>query len=130
MLMVIAMNNQNVVTNNKNTYCDLELNNGSIVKLTLTFGRLNLLKRVNNELYQKYNKIIMQKSDDILDLVTILYVAYWCAYYNAGQSNIYTENDFIELAPFDLSEIKRIYKQLTQPKKKMNLEEHSILNGE
>lgn len=100
----------------KNTYEDFELRNGEIVKLTLTFGKLNLLRRVNNELYQRYNKVVSGKSDDILDIVTMVYVAYWCA--NFGNDNLYTEDDFIELLPFDVSEIKRVYTKLMQPKKK------------
>ena len=42
----------------KNTYQDFELENGEVVKLTLTFGRLNLLKSVNNELYNKFNNVL------------------------------------------------------------------------
>lgn len=103
----------------KNTFRDFELNNGEIVKLTLTFGRLALLKSVDNSLYNRYNKITNGKSDDILDVVTIVYVAYWCA--NYGNEQFYTEKEFTDLVPFDFHEIKRVYRDLTQPKKKRDL---------
>lgn len=100
----------------KNTLLDYELTNGETVKLTLTFGKLALLKSVNNTLYVKYNKILNGKDDDILSLATIIYVAYWCA--NYGKEDLYTEADFLELVPFNLAEIKRVYMELTRPKKK------------
>lgn len=100
----------------KNTFIDFELLNDEVVTLTLTFGKLNLLKSVNNTLYSKYNNIVYGKSEDMLDMVTIVYVAYWCA--NFGKDKLYKEEEFIELVPFDMVEIKRIFNQLTQPKKK------------
>lgn len=100
----------------KNTLVDFQLNDGRVVKLTLTFGKLNLLKSVNNELYTRYNEIIYGKREDLLDMVTIIYVAYWCA--NFGQEGLLKEDDFIELVPFDMPEIQRAYNSLMRPKKK------------
>lgn len=101
----------------KNTFRDFELNNGEVVKLTLTFGKLALLKSVNNPLYTKYNRIQYGKSEDMLDAVTLVYVAYWCANYGVADS-LYTEQEFIDLVPFDVNEIKRAMNELTRPKKK------------
>ena len=100
----------------KNTYVDFELNNGETVKLTLTFGRLNVLKSVNNELYARFNNVLYGKSEDMLDTTAMLYVAYWCANYN-GTDKLYTEQEFYDLVPFDMVEIKRVFDTLTQPKK-------------
>lgn len=100
----------------KNTVIDFTLNTEEVVKLTLTFGKLNLLKSVNNELYTRYNEISHGKREDILDMVTIIYVAYWCA--NFGNEEMHTEKEFIELVPFDIPEIQRKYKELLEPKKK------------
>ena len=100
----------------KNTLIDFQLTNEEVVKLTLTFGKLNLLKSVNNALYSKYNSIMYGKSEDILDMVTVVYVAYWCA--NFGKDDMYKEDEFIDLVPFDMVEIKRAFTALTQPKKK------------
>jgi len=93
------------------------LNNGETVTLMLSFGRLNILKKLNIELYNRFNAILYGKSEDILDLVTIIYVGYWCANYN-GVDQILKEDDFIELVDFDTLEIQRTFKALTQPKKK------------
>lgn len=102
--------------NAKNTFIDFLLNDGKTVKLTLTFGKLNVLKSVDNAKYQQFNKIMSGKSDEILDLVTVIYVAYWCA--NFGKENMLNEKDFIELVPFDMLEIERTFNALTKPKKK------------
>lgn len=101
----------------KNSYQEFELENGETVRMTLTFGKLNVLKSINNQLYERYNKILYGKSEDILDMVTLMYVAYWCANFNLSDS-LYNENEFIDLVPFDFTEIKRVYTALTQPKKK------------
>lgn len=96
---------------------EFKLNNGEIVMLSLSFGRLNLLKKLNVELYNRFNSILYGKSEDILDLVTIIYVGYWCANFKLTD-NLYKEDDFIELVDFDTLEIQRAFKSLTQPKKK------------
>ncbi len=100
----------------KNSFIEFELNNEETVNLTLTFRKLNILKSVNNELYQKFNKIFYGRSEDVMDMITLIYVAYWCA--NFEKDDIYKEQDFIELVPFDMVEIERAFNGLTKPKKK------------
>lgn len=102
----------------KTTAIEYVLKNGETVNLSLSFGRLNLLKRVNSELYDRFNKMQFGKSEDILDLVTMIYVAYWCENYKVGDKSLYSEDDFIELVEFDMVEIQRIQNGLTRPKKK------------
>ncbi len=101
----------------KNTYQDYKLSNGETVKLTLTFGKLNLLKSVNKNLYTEFNGFLYGKSEDFLDIAKMIYVFYWCANYN-GTDKIYTEQEFLDLIPFDINEIKRVFASLTEPKKK------------
>lgn len=100
----------------KNTVIEFQLNNDEKVNLTLTFGKLNVLRSVNNELYTRYNEIIYGKREDIMDMVTIIYVAYWCA--NFGNETYHKEDEFIDLVPFDMLEIQRAYNSLMRPKKK------------
>lgn len=110
----------------KNTYTDFQLervlDDGTIeyetVKLTLTFSKLNVLRSRNNELYTRFNKLLFGKSEDMMDLVAVVYVAYWCANLTLSKDKIYTEEEFIELVPFDMNELKRVFNLLTQPKKK------------
>ena len=94
-----------------------QLNNNETVELSLSFGKLNLLKKLNRELYEQTNKILYGKSEDILDLVTMVYVAYWCGNYGKTE-NLYKEEDFYDLVDFDALELKRVFTELTQPKKK------------
>lgn len=102
----------------KNTYQKFTLTSGEEVDLTLTFGKLNVLRSRNNELYTRYCQLLFGKSEDILDMVTLIYVAYWCANLTLSKDKLYSEDEFIELVPFDLPEIKRVFTSLTQPKKK------------
>lgn len=109
-----------------NTYKEFKLTNNEVVKLTLTFGKLNVLKGYDNNLYTRFNKILSGKSEDILDLTTIIYVAYWCYNFSIEKKNeMYKEQDFLELVPFDMNEIKRTFNALTQPKKNMGFENRS-----
>lgn len=101
----------------KTTGQEFTLKNGEVVTLSLSFGRLNLLKKLDIELYDRFNKILYGKSEDILDLVTIIYVGYWCANFKLTD-DLYKEEDFIELIEFNTLEIQRTFKALTQPKKK------------
>ena len=100
-----------------NTYTDFTLENGDTVKLTLSFGRLNVLKSVNKELYARFNNVLYGKSEDMLDTIAMLYVAYWCANYN-GIDKILEEQEFFDLVPFDMVTIKDVFDTLTKPKKK------------
>lgn len=105
------------MSESKTTYQEFILTNGETVNLSLSFGRLNLLKKLNYELYDRFNKILYGKSEDIMDMVTIIYVGYWCANFKITDKP-YSEEDFIELVDFDMLEIKRVFTALTQPKKK------------
>ena len=78
---------------------------------------MNLLKKVNSNLYERFNRLLFGKSEDILDLVTVVYVGYWCANYSITDK-LYTEDEFIELVPFDSNELTKVFAELTQPKKK------------
>lgn len=100
----------------KNTVVKFKLANDTEVELTLTFRKLNLMKSVNHELYNKFNRILSGKSEEILDLVTVIYSAYWCQ--NYGNDEMLSESDFVDLMPFDIAEIRRVFRILTQPKKK------------
>ena len=95
----------------------LKLNNEEVVKLSLSFARLNILQKLNYDLFERFSRIANGKSESLLDLVTLIYVAYWCANYD-GINKIYSEDDFIELVPFDMGEIQRVYMMLMRPKKK------------
>lgn len=96
---------------------DFQLENGETVRLRLNFARLKILEKLNFELFERFNKINYGKSENIIDLATIVYVAYWCANYD-GINKIYSEDEFVELVPFDVIEIQRVQNALMKPKKK------------
>lgn len=103
----------------------LILENDEEVELVLSFKKLALLKKVKNDLYQKYNSIMttQKKEIDMFEMPFILYIAYWCANYSVGKE-IYHEDEFLELVPYDFKLIKRIFNQLTTSKKNRNLEKN------
>lgn len=101
----------------KNTYQELELENGQIVKLTLNFARLLKLKNEQPKLYDRFMKVLQNKNFDIVfDSLTVLYTGYLCA--NMSNESVLSEEEFMELVPFDLEVINVVAGQLIQSKKK------------
>ena len=100
----------------KNTYQELELLNGNVVKLTLNFARLLKIKNDNVVLYTKLMKVLQEGASDLIeDCLTVLYVGYLCANL---QKNTLSESEFIELIPFDLEKINEVAGNLVTGKKK------------
>lgn len=101
----------------KNTYQELELENGETVKLTLNFARLLKIKNDQPKLYDKFMKVLQNKEFDIVfDSLTVLYTGYLCA--NINNESILSEDEFYENIPFDLEVINVVAGQLVQGKKK------------
>ena len=102
---------------NKNTYQELELENGEVVKLTLNFARLLKVKNDQPKLYERFMKVLQNKEFDIVfDSLTVLYTGYVCA--NTNNESVLSEEEFTELVPFDLEVINVIAGKLIQSKKK------------
>ena len=101
----------------KNTVQKLELNNGEVVELTLTFARLLKVKNHNKKLYEDFMGALKNKNFDIFfDSAKVLYVAYLCSADDIN--NAMTENDFLEELPMDLTVINETVAELINPKKK------------
>ena len=101
----------------KNTYQELELIDGQIVKMTLNFARLLKIKNDQPQIYDRFMKVLQNQAFDIVsDSLTVLYVGYLCA--NIGNESVLSEDDFVELMPFDLELINVKAGQLIQGKKK------------
>ena len=100
----------------KNTYQELELNNGEVVKLTLNFARLLKIKNDREVLYNRLMRILQASDIDVIsDSLTVIYVAYLCANLDI---EVLSEDDFIELVPFDLEKINVIAGKLIMGNKK------------
>ena len=100
-----------------NTIYDFELDDGRVVKMTLRFYALYLLKSKNKQAYERYNKIMIKGPQEELENVTILYTAYLCA----NLENIdecMTEMEFLQNMPDDREYINEILSGLINPKKK------------
>ena len=98
----------------KNTYQELELINGEKVKLTLSFGRLLQIKNSKPKLYEDLMRILQYKDFDIVfDSLKVLYVGYLCSQVGVDKG-IYTEEEFMELVPFDLEKINILAGKLVQ----------------
>lgn len=103
----------------KNTFLDLELQTGEVIKLTLNFARLLQLKNKNQSIYEKYNKILcVGAKDAIEDTLTVIYVAYLCANIEKDNDELMNFNKFAEVIPEDFEFINNICQKLVKPKKK------------
>lgn len=101
----------------KNTYQELVLENGETVRLTLNFARLLKIKNEQVKIYDRFMKVLQNKDFDIVfDSLTVLYTGYLCA--NMGDESILSEDEFMELVPFDLEVINVIAGNLIQSSKK------------
>lgn len=101
----------------KNTYQELLLENGETVRLTLNFARLLKIKNEQVKIYDRFMKVLQNKDFDIVfDSLTVLYTGYLCA--NMGDESILSEDEFMELVPFDLEVINVIAGNLIQSSKK------------
>ena len=101
----------------KNTYQELVLENGETVKLTLNFARLLKIKNEQPKIYDRFMKVLQNKDFDIVfDSLTVLYTGYLCA--NMNDESILSEDEFMELVPFDLEVINVTAGKLIQSSKK------------
>ena len=97
----------------KNTYQELKLTNGETVKLSLNFARLLAVKNKRPKLYEDLMRILQYKDFDIVfDSLKVLYVGYLCARVNVDEAM--TEEEFMELVPFDLEKINILAGKLIQ----------------
>ena len=101
----------------KNTYQELVLENGETVKLTLNFARLLKIKNEQPKIYDRFMKVLQNKDFDIVfDSLTVLYTGYLCA--NMNEESVLSEDEFMELVPFDLEVINVVAGKLIQSSKK------------
>lgn len=93
----------------------ITLNNEEVVPLTLNFKKMLWLKAngYKNAVDAAMNAI-NGKSLDFLEMPFVLWAAYLCAV----DKPEYTEDEFIELLPWDLEEVATIFTALNSKKKK------------
>ena len=73
----------------KNTYQELELNDGTKVKLTLNFARLLRIKNRDPKFYDDLMRILQYKDFDVIfDTIRVLYILFCdilITYCNSGK---------------------------------------------
>lgn len=99
----------------ENTYQKLQLTNGEVIKMTLSFARLLKLKNERKDVYARLMHVLQgQEFDPLLDSILVLYVGYLCA----NDSEVLSEGEFIELVPFNMELVNTIATSLISSKKK------------
>lgn len=104
----------------KCTMLELELMDGSKIKLTLNFARLLKVKNYNKKLYEEYMHALKNQDFDVIfDSLKVIYVAYLCANSDKlGNEELMSEEELMEVAPMDIATINNLVADLIQPKKK------------
>ena len=110
-----------------NTTTDFELTDGTVVPLTLTFGLLLKLRSKSKEDYARFNRVIMEGPKDVMDSMAIIYAAYLCAYIDDHNTHggALSEEEFLELCPFDIEGAMYTSKSLINPKAKRDSDDPS-----
>lgn len=95
----------------------LELKNGETVKLTLNFARMLWLR--SNGYDKEVNmamRVINGENIDFLEIPIYFYAAYLCAL-KSNETPAYTQEEFLELCPWDMEKIAQVFARLTTEKK-------------
>lgn len=111
----------------KNTFVDIELETGETVRGTLAYYWLLALKNSRKDVYDAYNRIMVNGPKEELENVTLLYAAYLCAILadNGDIKDAKTEEEFMsELSP-DREYASDLLTQLVRPKKAKASAKHS-----
>lgn len=111
----------------KNTFIDLELENGEKIQLTLNFTRLLQLKNKRKDIYGKYINALSGKGDVFENSLITVYTAYLCANIESidDDGKVMTYTSFINAIPQDFILINDYNNKLLNPKKKKDSENHS-----
>ena len=100
-----------------NTVVEFTLMDDSVVKMTLTYARLYKVRAENKEVYDRYNKIMMEGSKDEFDNLFLLYTAYLCGLIGTDETPMSYE-DFMEAVPPNRREVQTAIRKLVYPTKK------------
>lgn len=100
-------------------FWEIELNDGSVVRLNLNFGSLYALRESpEREIYEEYAKIRAKEQIDELDAAYIVYTGYVCA----NRSDRMGFEDFLEKLPPDRTALGHAIDMMLEPKKKRALQ--------
>ena len=113
---------------NINASTEIEMSDGTKLKLTISWGLLIKLRALNKQLYSKFSGVVMAgAADDVLKMLDIVYCGYICQYIedNGPLADALTQDEFIAVAPADVEAVTMAAMELISPKKMARFQSHS-----
>nr|DAL44303.1 MAG TPA_asm: hypothetical protein [Caudoviricetes sp.] len=104
---------------NINASTEIEMSDGTKLKLTITWGLLIKLRALNKQLYSQFSHVVMAgAADDVLKMLDIVYCGYLCQYIedNGTLADALTQDEFISVAPADVNAVTMAAMALISPK--------------
>lgn len=113
---------------NINASTEIEMSDGTKLKLTISWGLLIKLRALNKQLYSKFSGVVMAgAADDVLKMLDIVYCGYLCQYIedNGTLADALTQDEFISVAPADVNAVTMAAMSLISPKEMARFQNHS-----
>lgn len=113
---------------NINASTEIEMSDGTKLKLTISWGLLIKLRALNKQLYSKFSGVVMAgAADDVLKMLDIVYCGYICQYIedNNTLADALTQDEFIAVAPADVEAVAMAAMELISPKKMARFQNRS-----
>lgn len=101
-----------------NTFAEFEFADGEKVPVTINFHLLNKLRRQHSKsLYKEFGRIAMKGSDDIDDMLSVVYIGYLCAYFagNGDFDGAMSREAFYERCPSGVGYVMAVASELIDP---------------
>lgn len=113
---------------NINASTEIEMSDGTKLKLTITWGLLIKLRALNKQLYSQFSHVVMAgAADDVLKMLDIVYCGYLCQYIedNGMLTDALTQDEFIAVAPADVNAVTMAAMALISPKEMARFQNRS-----
>lgn len=113
---------------NINASTEIEMSDGTKLKLTITWGLLIKLRALNKQLYSQFSHVVMAgAADDVLKMLDIVYCGYLCQYIedNGTITDALTQDEFIAVVPADVNAVTMAAMALISPKEIARFQSHS-----
>lgn len=113
---------------NINASTEIEMSDGTKLKLTITWGLLIKLRALNKQLYSQFSHVVMAgAADDVLKMLDIVYCGYLCQYIddNGTLVDALTQDEFIAVAPADVNAVTMAAMALISPKEMARFQNNS-----
>ena len=109
---------------NINASTEIEMSDGTKLKLTISWGLLTKLRALNKQLYSKFSGVVMAgAADDVLKMLDIVY----CGYIEVigTLADAVRQDDFFAGGPADVEAVTMAAMELISPKKMARFQSRS-----